>query len=215
MAFTKNEIERIYSKRAKNYDVSANLYYLLGFREVRYRKRAVASLCLKPGDAVVELGCGTGLNFDFLQDAIGHAGTITGIDLSDAMLAEAESRIRRNGWRNVRLIHTDAAGYTFPENVAGVISTFAITLVPEYESIIERASEALDNHGRLVILDLKDPGNLPQWVLGLAVSLTRPFGVTLDLKKRKPWTAMEKHFSRVSVEQVFGGFAFIATGENV
>lgn len=214
MAFSKVEIDALYTKRAGNYDWSANLYYLLGFREAHYRKRAVSSLGLRSGDTVVEIGCGTGLNFRYLQDAVGERGRIVGVDLTDAMLEQAEERVRRNGWNNVELVHTDAAKFGFPDVVHGVISSFAITLVPEYDSIIQRASIALGPDGRMVILDLKLPESWPRWLVRLGVIITRPFGVTLDLSSRQPWRAMENHFSHVAVENVYGRFAFIAVGDN-
>lgn len=52
------------------------------------------------------------------------------------------------------------------------------------------------------------------WLLNAAVALTRPFGVTLDLADRQPWRVMERHFSRVEHMELFGGFAFLAVGEN-
>ncbi len=67
MAIAKPEIAQLYGKRAGSYDVSANLYYLLGIREFAYRKMAVRALNLQQGDTVVELGCGTGLNFRYLR----------------------------------------------------------------------------------------------------------------------------------------------------
>lgn len=63
MAFTTREIERTYDKRAARYDLTANLYYLLGFREMEYRRRAIKQLDPEQGQTVVELCCGTGLNF--------------------------------------------------------------------------------------------------------------------------------------------------------
>ena len=53
MAFSKNEIVRIYRKRAKHYDLTANPYYLLGLREFAYRKKTVEALNLKPGDMCI------------------------------------------------------------------------------------------------------------------------------------------------------------------
>lgn len=215
MAFSKSELKRIYDKRADNYDVSANLYYLLGFREVHYRKKAVEALDPRPGDTVVEIGCGTGLNFRYLRERIGERGRIVGIDLSESMLREAGNRLSKQGWEDdVTLIQTDAARYRFPEEMSRAISTFAITLIPEYETIIQRVSESLGAGGRLVILDLKKPERWPDWLLRAAVTLTRPFGVTLDLAERKPWVAMEKHFSDVTYEELYGGFAFLAKAEN-
>ena len=84
----------------------------------------------------------------------------------------------------------------------------------EYEAIIRRVSETLGAGGRLVILDLRKPERGPEWLLRAAVTLTRPFGVTLDLAERKPWLAMEKHFSHVTYQELYGGFAFLATAEN-
>lgn len=49
-----------YRKRAKRYDFTSSLYYLIGFRIEAYRRHAVATLNLQPGDTVVDLGCGTG-----------------------------------------------------------------------------------------------------------------------------------------------------------
>jgi demethylmenaquinone methyltransferase/2-methoxy-6-polyprenyl-1,4-benzoquinol methylase len=48
----------------------------------------------------------------------------------------------------------------------------------------------------------------------LGVVITRPFGVSLDLTSRKPWEAMTRHFSRMSVTESFAGAVYIAVGEN-
>jgi ubiquinone/menaquinone biosynthesis C-methylase UbiE len=60
MALTKSQIRDVYRRRSANYDLTANLYYLIGFREVKFRKQAVSALELEQGDTVIELGCGTG-----------------------------------------------------------------------------------------------------------------------------------------------------------
>ncbi len=86
MALGKSEIQDLYRKRARNYDISANLYYLIGFREAMYRRLAVAQLGLQPGDTLVEIGCGTGLNFQYELRELGPTGTLIGVDLTDAML---------------------------------------------------------------------------------------------------------------------------------
>src|SRR5215813_11267280 len=63
-----------YRDRARHYDITANLYYLLGFRVQASRRRAVRALALRPGDTVVEIGCGTGLNFSLVEQVIGPEG---------------------------------------------------------------------------------------------------------------------------------------------
>ena len=213
MAFSKNEIRDLYRERAGNYDFTANLYYLIGFRETRYRKMAISQLRLKPGDSVIEIGCGTGLNFKYVRQLIGDAGCLTGIDLTDAMLTQAESRIKRNAWKNIRLVQCDAAEYVFPANTDAVYSTFALTLVPEYQAVIERAWGALADGGRFVLLDFKKPEKWPLWAVKLGVVITKPFGVTLDLADRKPWGVMQNYFRKVTVTDYYGGFIYIAVGE--
>jgi ubiquinone/menaquinone biosynthesis C-methylase UbiE len=213
MALSKVELQDLYRRRAGAYDFSANLYYLIGFRETRYRKTAISGLNLKPGDTVVEIGCGTGLNFTYLLRTIGRTGRLIGVDLTDSMLEKAADRVKKQGWKNVNLIRSDAAAYVFPQNINGVLSTFAITLVPEYQAVIEKSSQALADGGRLVVLDFKLPENWPRWLVRIFVMLTKPFGVSLDLADRRPWETMEKCFSRVTVSEIYGGLVYIAVGE--
>ena len=212
MALTKDAIRGLYRERAGWYDFAANLYYLIGFREAKYRKMAVSALALERGDTVVEIGCGTGLNFRYLLQSIGNAGQLIGVDLTDAMLEKAKSRIERNGWQNIRLAQSDAAKYVFPSSIKGVISTFALTLVPEYEAIIERAANTLVSGGRFVILDFKKPEHWPLWVAKIGVAITKPFGVSLDLAERRPWEVMNRCFNNVTMTELYGGFVYIAVG---
>ena len=213
MALNKDEIRELYRKRARNYDFTANLYYLIGCRETKYREMAISESGLKPGDTVIEIGCGTGLNFKYVRQFIGDSGQLIGVDLTDAMLEQAESRVNKNGWGNIRLVQSDAAKYSFPGNIDGVFSTFALTLIPEYQTVIARASDALVDSGRFVLLDFKKPERWPLWVAKLGVAITRPFGVTLDLAERKPWEVMKSYFRKVTVTDLYGGFVYIAVGE--
>lgn len=213
MALTKDKLQNLYRQRAGNYDLSANLYYLIGFRESKYRKLAISKLSLSEGNTVVEIGCGTGLNFEYVLNYIGVQGKLIGVDLTDAMLEKAKQRVNKNNWSNVELIKKDAAEYTFPKNINAAYSTFALTLVPEYEEIISNIEKSLQVGGKLVILDLKKPGKWPLWLVKLGVLITRPFGVSLDLANRKLWEVMEKYFANVEVQEVYGGFVYIAVGE--
>lgn len=212
MPLTKREIVQLYQKRSRWYDVTANLYYLIGFREWAYRKKAVAALNLQPGKTVVEIGCGTGLNFSLLQRAVGENGTIIGVDLTEAMLDAARQRCERNGWSNVELIHSDAADYEFPAGINGVISTFALTLSPDYDEVIRRSATALAPGGRCVIADLKLPTGLSGKLLPILLPFFRPFGVTADLAERRPWESLETHFDEATMREMYFGYIYIATG---
>lgn len=212
MSLGSNEVITLYNKRARHYDVSANLYYLVGFRELAYRKQAVQALALKPGDTVVEIGCGTGLNFHLLERAVGETGRIIGVDLTSNMLDQARLRVERAGWSNVELVQGDAAEYVFPKSTKAVLSSFAITLVPEYDRIIKQASQALLPAGRIVILDLKQPEHLPLWLTKIGVLLTKPFGVSLDLAARQPWNSVHRYFESVTMRQLYFGFVYLVCG---
>lgn len=212
MAFDKNQIARIYKDRAKRYNLSANLYYLIGLREFAYRKKAVEALSLKPGDTVIELGCGTGLNFGFLQQSIGAQGQIIGVDLTAAMLAKARQRAQRNRWNNIELIQSDAATYRFPKRVDGIVSTFALTLVPEYDQVIQNCAVALPPGKRCVILDFKKSDLWPAWLTRAYAMLTRPFGVTLDLADRHPWESVRRHMNLIEFKEVYFHAIYICVG---
>ena len=112
MALGKDETRDLYRRRAPGYDLAVQLYRLAGFRVRHYREEAVRALALRAGDTVVEIGCGTGLNFPWLEKAVGHQGRIVGVDLTDAMLQEARERVRREGWTNVEIVLDVPAGTT-------------------------------------------------------------------------------------------------------
>src|ERR1700727_2697156 len=100
----------IYRKKAKHYDITSRLYPAPGYPQRTQRLRAVQALGLRTGDTVIDIACGTGLNFPLLQKAVGPGGRIVGVDLTDAMLARAQDRIKARGRRHVRLVHIYTAG---------------------------------------------------------------------------------------------------------
>ncbi len=212
MSFTKAELRDLYRIRSKRYDFTANLYYLIGFREWAYREKAVRQLRLSPGDTVVEIGCGTGLNFDLIQQAIGPTGQLIGVDMTESMLERARLRVEQHQWSNVELIQTDAATFDFPPDVNGILSTFALTLVPEFDAVIRTGSEALENGGRWVVADLKLPGGRLAWLTRILLPLFRPFGVTIDLADRHPWDSIDACLSEFRFDESYFGYVYVASG---
>lgn len=208
------ELLRVYRRRAPRYDVTSHLYWLLGYRLDRYRREGVDALKLARGDTVVEIGCGTGHNLPLLVNAVGTEGRVVGVDLTDAMLVQAHRRIERAGWRNVDLVQSDAAAFHFPPHMDGVLSTYALTLVPAFDEVIRLAAAALVPGKRMVVVDFKAPERWPTWVLRAIVPLLRPFGVTLGLKDRHPWESMRRHFRTVEVREHYLGTTYVAAGES-
>lgn len=210
---SKNDLINLYRKRAKHYDITANLYYLIGFREWAYRKLAVSALKLARGDTVVEIGCGTGLNFGLLQEVVGPEGNIIGVDLTDDMIARAKKRVEENRWTNVELVESDAGKYKFPDTVDGILSTFAITLIPEYDTVIRNGCRALAPGKRFVILDFKLPSNWLSFFAPLGVLITKPFGVSMEMASRHPWESVDKYLPDSTFRELYGGFAYLVAGE--
>jgi len=213
MVFNTEELARLYRKRARHYNLCANLYYLLGFREFAYRKKAVLALDLRPGAVVVEIGCGTGLNFGLLRRGVGSEGRIIGVDLTREMLDRASTRIAKNHWSNIELVQSDAAAYDFPERVDGILSTFAVTLMPEYDRIIKNGAAALGSGKKFVILDFKKSDAWPAWLINFFVFVTKPFGVSIDLAERHPWESIQRYLTHVQIYELYFGGLFLCVGE--
>jgi ubiquinone/menaquinone biosynthesis C-methylase UbiE len=210
---TKGEVADVYRKRAKNYNFTVPLYHLLGFRIGSYREQAIKSLHLKAGDTVVDIGCGTGANFPMLQERVGQNGKIIGLDFTDAMLAKARERVEKRQWRNVELVQSDAASYQFPDKVDGVISTFAIIYVPEFDDVIRNGSRSLVAGGRLVVLDFKLPNGWISRLAPFAVVDTQPWGLSMEMASRHPWESIGRHLKHMRLTERYGGFVFVAVGE--
>src|SRR5580704_15943648 len=66
------------------------------------RQEAVRLLQLKPGDRVLDAGCGPGGSFPYLLDAVGPSGEVIGVEISPEMVTSARKRIEKNRWRNVQ-----------------------------------------------------------------------------------------------------------------
>ena len=207
------ELRDLYRKRAKLYDFAVWTYRLIGLREKMYRQQAVTALSLRPGDTVVDLACGTGLNFQFLQSQITSEGRIIGVDLTDAMLDVAHRRARSAGWNNIEFVPADMIEYEFPAGIAGVLSTFAISLVPYFDQVIHRSATALQRGGRMAILDIKTPQHWPIWMARLTAWVNRPFGVTLESTKRRPWVSLQKHLQEVCHQEYFFGYLYLSVGQ--
>lgn len=215
MVLTKDQIQELYSRRAELYDAAMWLYPLFGLRLNRYRRLAVDALRLRPGDTVIDLGCGTGLNFGPLEKAVGPEGRIIGIDLTKEMLDQAGQRAEKKHWRNIELVQADLAQVAMPEGVDGVLSTLALTMVPEYDRIVQQAARALRPGQRMAIVELKRPEHWPEWLVRAGVWLNRPWGVRLDYADRHPWESIRQHLGEVSFRQLYFGAAYLSVGEVV
>ena len=213
---TREHLIETYRKKAKHYDVTSRLYPAPGYPQRAQRLQAVRALGLRAGDTVVDMACGTGLNFRLLEKVVGPGGRIVGVDLTDAMLARAQDRIETNGWSNINLVQADAADFDFPTEVDAILSTYALSQVPECAEVIAHGAAALSGGGRWVVLDLKVPDNTPRWLAQLGIALVRPFGSIDEWIGRRPWegirAAMQDALADPSWNELCFGTAFLAAG---
>ena len=213
---TREHLIETYRKKARHYDLTTRLYPAPGYPQRAQRLRAVQALRLGPGGSVVDVACGTGLNFPLIEHVIGPNGRIVGVDLTDAMLAQAQHRIETNGWSNVSLVQADAAEFDFPSEVDAILSTYALSQVPECGDVIAHGAAALSHGGRWVVLDLKVPDNAPRWLAQLGIAIARPFGSIDEWIARRPWeairVAMQDRLVDLSWTELVFGTAFLAAG---
>jgi len=194
---------------AQRYDRIAGLIGLFDwvfFFPPHLRRRAAQCLNAKPGDRVLEIGCGTGLNFPFLREAVGTTGKVYGVDLSTGMLRRARARCERERLTNVELTQCDAAEYIPPEPLDGIMFGLSYNTMPHHLTVLRHAWKQLRPGGRIVIMD----GKLPR---GLGGKLALPFGLWLMKHTMlgnpfiKPWNdlaALADDF--VMEEFVFGSW---------
>jgi demethylmenaquinone methyltransferase/2-methoxy-6-polyprenyl-1,4-benzoquinol methylase len=205
-----------YRKKAKHYDVTSRLYPAPGYPQRSQRLRAVRSLGLRAGASVIDVACGTGLNFQLIEEAIGPEGRIVGVDLTDAMLGRAQERIKANGWRNISLVQADAADFGFPAGVDAILSTYALTQVPDCAAVIAHGTGALVAGGRWAVLDLKVPDSTPQWLARLGTATVRRLAGADEWIMHRPWeairAAMREELADLSWTELFFGTAFLAAG---
>jgi demethylmenaquinone methyltransferase/2-methoxy-6-polyprenyl-1,4-benzoquinol methylase len=205
-----------YRKKAKHYDITSRLYPVPGYPQRAQRLQAVDELRLGPGGSVVDIACGTGLNFPLIEELIGPDGRIVGVDLTDAMLAQAQDRIEANGWTNVSLVQADAADFEFPTEIDAILSTYALSQVPECADVIAHGAASLSDGGRWVVLDLKVPADMPGWLAQLGTAIVRPFASIDEWIMRRPWeairAAMQEELTDLSWTELFFGSAFLAAG---
>src|SRR6185437_6848330 len=205
-----------YRKKAKHYDLTCWLYPAPFYPQRLQRLRTVRSLGLRAGDTVVDMACGTGYNLALLRKAVGPGGRVIGVDLTDAMLARAQEKVDAHGWSNVILVQSDAVAYDFPAGVNGIMSTYAMTQVPECAEVIAHGAAALAAGGRWAVLDLKVPDKTPGFISQFGTASVRPFASIDQWVTRRPWDvirdAMQEELTDASWTELFFGTAFLATG---
>ena len=175
------------------------------------RKRAVDRLKLRQGDRVLEVGCGTGRNFQFLRDAVGPEGRIYGVDLSEGMLRRARKLCQRRQWTNFVLIKADAADYASQELFDGALFSFSYNVMPHHRSVLRQVWKQLRPGGSLVIMDAKPPpGRGGEFILPFSVWLMKR--TLLGNPYIKPWNDLAELAEDFAMEEFLFGSYYVARG---
>lgn len=140
-------VERFYDRIAPLYDLLATAPVVRGWRAM-----AADALSLDPGDAVVEMGCGTGANLPYLRERVGPTGRVVGVDRTPGMLAGARDRIERHGWANVSVVRGDAARPPV-DGIDAVLGSFVVGLLSDPAAGVDAWIDALVPGGRVAVLE--------------------------------------------------------------
>ena len=137
-----------YGRWARLYDVIATFPGVGSWREA-----AAQSLDLSAGDTVIEMGCGTGANLPYFRERVGPDGTVVGVDFTRGMLDRAATRIAREGWANVHLVHGDATRPPIEGPVDAVLAGFVVGMLADPAGAVGDWLDLIAPGGRIALLD--------------------------------------------------------------
>lgn len=207
-------VQALYDRVAFAYDPAAWILLPLGAR--RLRGRAIDLLDLHPGDTVVDLGCGTGVNLPALAGAVGDTGRVIGVDLSSKMLARARRRSSRHNLPQVILEQADIRDFELPEDTAAVLASASLEMVPEHELIVRKIARQLSvTGGRLAVGGIQRPPTWPAWLIALGRGATAIFGVTRAYEDIQPWRSVRRHMQPVAFETAGAGALYLIVARPV
>lgn len=203
----------------ERYSSGARLYDLLSAEWPVYhvgRTAAIELLAPRPGERVLDLGCGTGLNHALLDAAVGPDGRVLGVDRSAAMLAVARRRAERRGLTTVRLLESDAttldvdaarAALGGPADI--VLATYTLSIMSDAAEAWRRALAVARPGARVAIVDMQEPHGAARLVAPLARAFAG-FGGS-DLTAR-PWAMIERGATDVRERSLRGGHIQVRVG---
>src|ERR1022692_4594788 len=153
MVLSRAETKALYDKISKVYDLLS---------EGPVLEAGLRMLAPQPGETVLEIGFGTGHALVWLARAVGPSGKVHGIDLSDGMMAVAQSLLRHEGFADrVELRSGDATDLPYPaDSMDTVFMSFTLELfdTPEIPAVLAQCRRVLKTGGRIVVVGMSKEG---------------------------------------------------------
>lgn len=140
-------MSRYYAWHSRIYDAT-RWAFLFG------RDAVIRELQLKPGQTVVEIGCGTGRNLEDIVRRVGPKGQIFAVDCAKPMIVRCSARIRKHGFTNVQLVDREYGQATITGgNADAVVMSYSLSMIPNWKSALECAFRELRPGGRIGVVD--------------------------------------------------------------
>ena len=163
-------VEDVYGKLASVYD------WTFGPALHPGRLRAIQRMGLRPGDHILEVGVGTGINASLYP----RECTVTGVDFSSSMLEKARDRIARKGMTNVRLLEMDAAALKFADDSFDVVyASYVISVVPDPVQVAAEMRRVCRPGGRIIFLN---HFRSPNFLLSRIERMISPFTIHVGFR---------------------------------
>jgi SAM-dependent methyltransferase len=188
----------------------APVYDVMARAGMRYRRRAVELLGLRRGEIVVDVACGTGLNFQPIIERIGREGRLFGIDLSPDMLDRARERVVAGGWDNVALINAPVERAALPVTADAALLSLTHDVMRS-PAALNRVMDNLGPNGRIAAVGAKWA---PRWALpvNLVVRVVSTRFVTTFEGYDRPWSHLQILVPNLQIRPALLGAAYLAWG---
>lgn len=176
------------------------------------RQQAVRHLQLKPGDRVLDAGCGPGGSVPYLVDAVGPAGEVVGVEISPEMAINARRRIRKNCWSNVRVVEADAKSVKLERRFDGMLLFAAADIYASPQALGNLIPYLRSGAGVAVFgakLSRRGLGKVFNLLLRSLWKLSFSSAPALN---DKPWALLENNVHDLHIQEHCFGCMFLAWG---
>lgn len=127
---------------------------------------------IKPGDKVLDIGCGYGETCLEIGHIVGSEGEVLGLDCTEAFLDIAEKERQESGLDNVKFVLGDAMTYELPENYYDVVySRFGVMFFQNIVFALRNSHKALKPGGKLCIIVWRTISDNPCWGMAKDIAL--------------------------------------------